>query len=245
MRKTPSKPWFAIALLGALAAGCASSKQDTGVLVVPYQLGNHRDCKALGVVSVRAELDDGAQVKEVECDAGETRFNLLKPGSYDAVVYGLDENGVRVMDSLAKGPVQTEVVGGGTTVVVDPAIELTAAPAKLQLRWDLSFGSCQSTSISSFAIRAWRSDGSQLLMETDVACSMQGQGREQYRLVPDKERGLSGDELGEVDLQAEDVHGIAMGKPVTFTFGRPGPGGEVKLSLACTDSGCKGSGQPD
>jgi hypothetical protein len=235
-----------VTLLAFATLGCGGkTKDDSGVLVAPYELGNRKDCKSLGVVSVRAELDDGAVAQEVECDAGEVRFNLLKPGHYDVVVYGLNADGVRVMDSLADGPTSVDVVGGGTTVIVDPAVKLTAAPAKLALRWNLGFGSCESSSIGSFALDAWRSDGSDLLMQTEVLCSMQGQGREQYRLVPDKQRALSGEELGEVNVQAKDVHGIAMGKPVTFNFDSPGPGREVKLSLSCGDGGCKGSGQPD
>jgi hypothetical protein len=245
MRPYRSVRWLGVVMAGAALAGCGGGKDDSGFLVVPYQLGNRKDCKSLGIVSVRAELDEGAQAQEVDCEAGQLRFNLLKPGSYDAVLYGLDQDGVRVMDSLAEGPVPVDVVGGGTTVVVDPAIKLTAAPAELALRWDLGFGSCESTSIASFELSAWRGDGSELLMQTEVACSMQGRGRDQYRSVPDKQRSLSGDELGEVEVQAKDVHGIAMGKPVTFSFPSPGPGGLVKLSLSCGDGGCKGSGQPD
>ncbi len=236
-----------ILVLTCLAASaCGKGKgEDYGVLVVPYELGNHRQCGDLGIVSVRAELDEGNLSQEVDCGAGQVRFNLLQPGHYDVVVYGVDDSGVQAMDSLAAGPVPVEVVGSGTTVVVDPAVKLTAAPAKLQLRWDLGFGSCESSSIDSFAISAWRSDGSDLLMQTKVPCSTVGKGREQYRLVPDMERALSGDELGEVDVQAQDSHGIPMGESVTFNFAPPGAGGEVKLSLNCMDGGCKGSGVPD
>jgi hypothetical protein len=237
---------FLLAAAALTTVGCGSTKhQDSGTLVVPYQLGNHRDCAALGIVSVRAELDEGALSQEVDCDAKQLRFNVLKPGHYDVIVYGIDKDGVQTMDSLAAGPVPIDVVGGGTTVVVDPAINLTAAPAKLELRWDLGFGSCDSSSIASFAVSAWRSDGSDLLMQTKVSCSMTGQGREQYRLVPDKERALSGDELGEVDVQAVDSHGFPMGEPATFSFDAPGPGGQVKLSLDCGQGRCKGSGKPD
>jgi hypothetical protein len=150
-----------------------------------------------------------------------------------------------VMDSLAGGAVKIDVVGGGTTVVVDPALKLTAAPAKLELRWAFGFGTCESTAIAHFGIGAWRSDGSDLLMETQVDCSMPGEGHGQYRTVPDMERDLSGDELGEVDVQAYDNDAIAIGEPVTFTFDVPGAGGAVKLSMNCDAGGCKGSGAAD
>lgn len=227
-------------------AGCGSDdKPDNGVLVVPFELGNRRDCDSLGVVAVRAELDDGQVVEETDCDSGQIRFNLLKPGSYDIAVYGLDENGKAVMDSLAEGQLPIDVVGGGTTVVFDPAIKLTAAPAKLLLRWELGFGSCQSTSIKSFGLVAWRGDGSDLLMETEVDCDMPGEGAAQYRAVPDEERALRGEDFGEVEVQPKDKNGIAIGKPTSFAFESPGAGGKVKLSLKCDEGGCEGSGEPD
>jgi hypothetical protein len=239
--------------IGVLALGCFSALsgcsdgggKDTGVLVVPYELGNRRDCAELEIVAVRADLDDGSFSEETGCEAGELRFNLLEPGRYDVVLYGLDEDGVEVMDSLADGPLPVDVVGGGTTVIFDPAIKLTAAPAKLDLRWDLGFGSCESAAIGSFGVVAWRGDGSDLLMETELDCETPGEGAGQYRRVPDEERELAGEELGEVEVQAYDENGIAMGEPVTFLFESPGAGGKVQLSLRCDEGGCRGSGSPD
>lgn len=233
-------------LSAALALGCgAEAGPDTGVLVVPFKLGNGRACEDLGVVSVRAELDDGDYVEEQDCAAGELRFQLLEPGPYDLVVYGLDGDGVPVMDSLAAGPLPVTVVGGGTTVVFDPPAQLTAAPAKLQLRWEFGFSSCEAAGIERFDISAWREDGSELLMISELACSTPGEGREQYRLVPDEDRELSGDELGEVEVQAYDAHGLAVGSPVVFAFDAPGAGREIELSLSCDAGGCDGSGMPD
>jgi hypothetical protein len=245
MRSRQSLRWLLL-LCGAPLASCGGSdERDTGLLVVPYELGNHRDCESLGVESVRAELDDGRYVVDGDCDADQIRFNLLEPGNYDVVVYGLDADGVPILDSLVGGPRSIDVVGDGTTVVVDPALKLTAAPAHLQLRWALGFGTCESTAIDSFGITAWRGDGSDLLMETELPCDMTGEGAAQYRLVPDDERQLRGDELGEVDVQPYDKDGIAVGDPITFTFESPGAGRKVKLSLTCDAGGCEGSGAPD
>jgi hypothetical protein len=245
MRPNRTVRWLLIACVAALAGCGAHDKKDTGVLVVPYELGNHRECADLGITTVRAELDQGDYVEEADCDAGQVRFNLIDPGNHEVVVYGLDKHDVPVMDSLADGPVKVDVVGGDTTVVVDPALKLTAAPAKLELRWAFGFGTCESTAIDHFGISAWRSDGSDLLMETAVDCTMPGEGHGQYRIVPDMERDLSGDELGEVDVQAYDKDMIAIGEPVTFMFVAPGAGGAVKLSMNCDDGGCKGSGAAD
>ena len=245
MRTGLSKRWLGV-LLAVAGIGCgAEDDPDIGMLVVPYELGNARDCESLGIVAVRAELDGGDYVEESDCDDGEVRFTLLPPGRYEAVVYGLDERGVAVMDSLVDGPAAIDVVGGGTTVVFDPPIVLTAAPAQLKLRWQFGFGSCESAAIDRFGVTAWRSDGSELLMMTDVACEMPGEGRGQYRSVPDDERELSGDELGEVEIQPYDEHELAVGDPVVFGFDSPGPGGEVRLSLDCDVGGCDGTGMAD
>ena len=233
------------ALLLALG-GCAEEKgPDEGVLVVPFELGNRKECSDLGVVGVRVELDDGELAQEVDCEAGEVRFNLLDPGRYEVRVYGLDADGVAIMDSLEDGPLTADVIGRDTTVVLDPAAMLTAAPARLMMRWQFGFGSCESAAVGGFTISAWRADGGELLMEADVPCEMPGEGREQYRLVPDDERDLSGDSVGEVDVQPYDVNDIAMGDPTTFAFDPPGAGRAVKLSLTCNGGGCDGTGKAD
>jgi hypothetical protein len=245
MRTGPTKHHWGVLLMVA-ALGCGSADEsDMGVLVVPYELGNARDCAALGIVSVRAELDGGDYTQETDCEAGEVRFNLLEPGRYDVVVYGLDEDGVAVMDSLATGTDAIDVVGSRTTVIFDPAIQLTAAPAQLALRWEFGFSSCEAAAIERFGVSAWRSDGSELLMMTEVNCSLPGEGRDQYRIVPDADRELSGDELGEVEIQPYDVHDLPIGDAVVFGFDAPGPGRTVRLSLSCDIGGCEGSGVAD
>lgn len=232
-------------IAGALGGCAADDGPDNGVLVVPFKLGNGRKCADLGIVAVRGELRGGAYLEEVDCDAGEVRFSLLPPGRFDVELFGLDRDGVAVMDSLGGEPAAIDVVGGGTAVVFDPAVKLTAAPAQLKLRWQFGFGSCESSEIDRFDIAAWREDGSELLMESELACSEPGEGRGQYRLVPDLDRELSGDVLGEVEIQAFDANDLTVGEPVVFGFEAPGPGREVKLSLTCNAGGCEGSGTLD
>lgn len=247
MGSTGRTAWLAIAMALLGAAGCAEDEaQDTsGVLVVPFALGNRKSCEDLGVTGVRVELDEGAYVQEANCDAGEVRFSRVPEGRYELVAYGLDERGVGVMDSLAAGPLPVDVIGDRTTVVLEPAVTLTAAPARLLLRWELGFGSCESAHLGGFTVSAWRGDGSELLMESAVDCDMPGEGAHQYRVVPDEARELSGDAVGEAQVQAFDVYDFAMGDPVTFTFESPGAGGKVKLSLSCDEGGCEGTGEAD
>jgi hypothetical protein len=235
-----------VVLMSWLLAGCASDEEPrTGVLVVPFELGNQRTCEELGIVAVRAELDGGDFVEEADCEAGQVRFAHLMPARYEVVLYGLDADDQAVMDSLANGPRGIHVVGNDTTVVFDPPLGLTSAPAKLELRWSFGFATCEGAGIEGFSIAAWRADGSALLMETDLPCDMPGEGRDQYREVPDVERELSGEELGEVEIQAHDEKGFPIGEAATFKFTAPGAGGEVQLSLECDTGGCNGSGKPD
>ena len=244
-RRTTGWLAIAMALLGGSGCGADERADRSGVLVVPFALGNRKSCEELAITGVRVELDEGSYVEEAECDAGEVRFSRVPEGRYDLVAYGLDERGVGVMDSLAGGSLPVDVIGNRTTVVVQPDVTLTAAPAKLLLRWDLGFGSCESANLGGFTISAWRADGSELLMESDVDCDMPGDGAQQYRLVPDEGRELSGDAVGEAQVQPFDDYDLAMGEPVTFTFDSPGAGGKVKLSLSCDEGGCQGSGQAD
>jgi len=236
----------ALTLTASPFTGCGGeSEADPGVLVVPFELGNGRSCEELGIVAVRGELDDGDFVEEVECDAGELRFAHMDAGRYKVTLYGLNEDEVPVMDSLADGPQSIQVVGEGSTVVFDPPLALTSAPARLQLRWSFGFSTCEAASIAGFSVAAWRADGSALLMESEIGCEVAGEGRGQYRLVPDLERELSGSEVGEVEVQPHDAQGFAIGESTTFTFPAPGPGAEIKISLTCDEGGCEGSGSPD
>jgi hypothetical protein len=137
------------------------------------------------------------------------------------------------------------VIGDGTTVVADRPVKLTATPAHLYLRWSFGFGSCKSSGIDLFAISVWRSDGSELLLSTELACRLDGEGSEGYRAVADPERALAGDQVGEVSVQALDRSGLELGEIVTFEFPAPGPGHDIKLSLTCEEGACTGSGHPD
>lgn len=242
-----SRALLALAVVTALGSACSGEKDpEDGVLVVPYELGNRRACDEVGVRLVRAELDDPMYVEEALCGAGgEIRFPEVAPGSYHVRLFGIDRSGFAVMDSLEGGDVPVNVVGRGTTVVAEPAVMLTSAPAHLLLRWGFGFGTCESAGIERFAITAWRADGSELLLDTDLSCEEPGEGADQYRAVPDLERELAGNEVGEVTVQPLDRNRAPLGTPMLFRFDAPGAGRFVKLSINCSEAGCAGSGTPD
>jgi hypothetical protein len=227
------------------ASACGGTAESTGTLVVPFELGNRRSCMALAVKTVRAELDDGMYMEEAPCTNGQIRFKELPPGSYRVRMFGVDASGVAVMDSLQTGDVVVHVAGNDTTVVTQPAVTLTAAPAHLLLRWDFGFGTCKGVGVDRFALKVWRGDGDELLLDASLPCNSEGDGPEQYRTVPDSTRQLGGGEVGEVSVQPLDKTGIKVGEPVMFLFDAPGPGRSIKLSLTCSDGACTGSGKPD
>jgi hypothetical protein len=234
-------------LMGGLClSACPKNADDsTGTLVVPFALGNHRSCDTVGVAKVRAEVDDDMYEQEAPCSNGQVRFKEIPAGSYKVRLFGLDAQGVAVMDSTSYGEVTVNVVGQDTTVVVHPEVVLTATPAKLLLRWNLGFGSCKGTGIDRFNVLVWRRDGDDLLLNSNLSCSTEGDGDDQYREVPDKGRALGGGDVGEVSVQPLDKTGVEMGDPVKFNFDPPGPGHTVKLSIECMDGACSGTGKPD
>ena len=235
----------ALSMHSVLAMGCGDGNGTTGTLVVPFELGNRRTCSALGVKTVRAVLDDGMFSEEAPCSNGQVRFRELPAGSYHVRLYGVDDKGVSIMDSLQSGDVVVSVVGNDTTVVTQPAVTLTAAPAQLLLRWNFGFGTCKGIGVERFVVKVWRSGGDDLLLDASVPCESEGDGPDQYRKVADRMRTLGGGESGEVTIQAMDRTSVKVGEPVMFSFEAPGAGRTIKLSLNCTEGACMGSGKPD
>jgi hypothetical protein len=226
-----------VALFGS--ASCFFEDDDEpseGTLVVPFELGNRRSCKSFGVKEVRGELNDGDYIEEVSCDLGEVRFRNVKAGTYRVRLFGLDQDGVAVMDNRQDNDTALHVIGDGTTVEADRPIKLTASPAHLFLRWSFGFGSCKSASIDRFAIEVWRDDGGELLLETEVDCETDGEGPEGYRQVTDD--GLASEQVGEVSVQPLDEGGEELGDPVLFELDSPSTGRDIELTFNCVQSVC-------
>ena len=240
-----------MALLGAAllmmsACGSEDPGPGAGTLVIPYVLGNDRSCENLGVATIRVQLDGGFMQTEVDCDGEDVRMRNVPAGLYSVEVFGLDADGVAILDSIQSGPLQQRVTGNSETTEVNPPVILTAAPARLLLRWNFGFGSCSSSGIDHFMVIAWNAaDGTEKLMEAMVPCESPGEGAGQYRTVPDEDRDLGGDSFGGVSISVIDDNGDQVGDVVSFEFDAPGRGREVKLSLTCDESGCEGSGKPD
>ncbi|MDD9943529.1 MAG: hypothetical protein OXU20_20985 [Myxococcales bacterium] len=235
-------PMALLCVLGAVA-GCreVDPEPGAGTLVIPYVLGNDRSCESLGVEYIEAELDEGFMRLEAPCDGDAVRMRNVPAGLYTIEMFGLDENRVPILDSTEGGILSQRVVGDGSTTEVNPPVLLTAAPARLLLRWDFGFGSCVSAGVKQFKIVAWDADeGTEKLMEATMLCETPGEGADQYREVPDVDRELGGDSFGGASISVIDDNGDQVGDVVSFEFEPPGRGREVRLSLTCSESGCDG-----
>jgi hypothetical protein len=234
-------------LLAALLGSCSSNddSQSTGTLVIPYELGNDKSCDALGVKTIRAVLDDMAYVQEAPCDNMQVRFKDIPAGVYKVAMFGVDDKGVDIMDSVVSGDVTVNVLGDDNTVVTKPAVTLTAAPARLFVRWTFGFGTCKGIGIDHFLVKVWRENGDDLLLSANLDCAIEGDGADQYREIMDDNRRVAGDEVGEVTVQPLDQTNTPFGDAVMFNFKAPGPGQSIKLSVKCDEGACNGSGKPD
>ena len=232
-----------------LGAGCGGDDDDggagRGTLVVPFALGNNRSCEAAGVAYVVADLNDEDYVQEAPCENGQVRFLNVPAGAYKVRISAFDDDDVEVMDNHEDSETTVHVAGGNETTEHMTAVTLTAAPAHLLVRWAFGFSTCRGASIDRFAIKVWLSGGDDLLLSQTLPCSLEGNGRDQYREIDDPERRLSGEQGGEVTIQPLDKTGVNVGPAAVFKYRAPGAGHEIRVSVECDQGACTGSGRPD
>ena len=242
------QPYVVCSLLAAACGGDddgESPGSSRGTLVVKYQLGNNRTCDSLGVKSVKAVLNGKEYPDEAPCENYELRFRDLPAGSYRVELFGVDQDGVEIMDSIDQPDTVVNLPGGDQTVVVKPDVKLSAAPAHLKVRWSFGFGTCKGAGIDSFEIALWGASGLQEVLGDTLDCLAEGEGREQYREIDDPDRNFRGDEPGEVSVQALDKNSVDIGPAAVFKFKAPGPGHDLKVTVNCESNSCTGTGKPD
>jgi hypothetical protein len=215
-----------------------------GTLVVPFELGNGKTCKDVGISKVKATLNEDEYTQNGSCSTQEVRFEGVKSGVYTLKLYGISSDGVATMDSAEQENVR---VVTDNTVKVDPAVVLVDAPAEIKLRWSLGYGNCQIWKIDHFKVKAWSEDGNKLLLDTKLACAVNKADEDNYRTIPDPDRKLDGSNVGSLQVEPDDSNGAKIGSDTLakFTFDSPVPGGVVRLSVDCDSDGCTGSGQAD
>lgn len=224
--------------LAGLAALSGCKNEDPGSLLVTYRLGNDRSCAEAGVQEIRVVLDEDNGIENsAPCAEGTVELLGLPIGTYNVDVTGIDENGVVIMDNVKDGVTKVTVKGDGKELT-PPEIALTDAPAKLQLRWDFGFTSCENAGIEAFEIEAFDDSGSENLLAAELTCTAQPDTSDGYRAVPDPERQLNGRRLGEVGIQPLDSSGAPVGDRLIFTLEPPSPGYTVSLTMECDETGC-------
>ena len=232
-------------LVGGCGGSDSKSSASSGTLVVPFQLGNNRSCDDAGVSYVVAELGNTDYVQEAPCENGQVRFLNVPAGSYEIKISAFDEEDVEVMDNHESSDGMVDVEGDNRTSEHEPAVTLTSAPAHLLVRWTFGFTTCKGASIDHFSIKAWRGGGDDLLVSKSLACNAEGSGKDQYRTIDDPDRRFSGEQAGEVTVQALDKEDVNVGPAAVFKYKAPGAGHDVRVSVECDQGACKGSGKPD
>ena len=229
-----------------LATGCEEDVPPTGTLLVPFQFGiGTATCGELGVVEVRGRLDDFYE-EEVECapedKKGQILFSEVEEGSYPLQLEGLDQAGVPAFDTPVE-PVEVRFEGDEKSMEYDGTLSLSTAPARLELRWNLGFGSCESTEIERFLIEAFSDEKGvdEALIAVELACSRTPDLDDDFRRVPDPERDVDGDRLRLIKIQSLDENGVEIGDPVLVELEPPGAGRTVQFSIECTAAGCEQS----
>jgi hypothetical protein len=237
--------------LAVQSAGCEGEAPPTGTLEVPFQFGiGTAKCGDVGVVKVTGTLDDGLYEADVTCAADEETgtilFSDVEEGNYPMQLMGLDDEGIPVVDTPVL-PVEVKFEGDKNSMEYESTVSLSTAPARLEIRWNLGFGSCQSTGIESLRIEVYRSERGtdEPLFVADLACSLAPDSDEDYRRVPDPDRDADGELLQMIRVQPLDENDVEIGDAVIFALDPPGAGRTVQLSLDCTAAGCEGTGEPD
>lgn len=239
-----------ITCLLLVATSVTACQDDTGPgsVVIPVTLGNEKSCTELGIATLFATLGEDDEEQTPCLDASrEIRFDGIPAGRYPLYVAGRNDAGVATMDSGATENLSVEVIGDGATVRLESPVRLTDAPAHLWIRWSFDFSSCDNAGIQTFRLTAFEEGGSSYLLDHQVACKVERDPATNYYYpVPDPDRVVKGNLLGEVALQPLDKGGLAIGPAVTFAFPPPGPGHDIRLSLTqCGTTGCMGTGTPD
>ncbi len=228
---------------GLMGIGCydMASVELYGSLEAPFSISyNGETCAAAGVVEVRAVLDNGEYEAVVDCEVGRIVFEDVVAGPYTLTLYGMNEEGTPIVDSLANGPLEVEVLADELVQTREPLL-LTEAAVKLRLRWDLGYGSCKSRNFKDFDIEVFDSASEKAVMRSDIACNTAGIGEEEYRIVPDRKRKLVGPIFDSIVVKPVAKNGGALGESFTVSYEEiefPGPGDTVSLSIKCSQNAC-------
>jgi hypothetical protein len=157
MRRSAMLCTLVALVLGAAALGCSSDGQPGGSLLVNWRVGG-ATCTNAGLEWVDVELLLPARpahveelrevwdVTRVRCDAGQTTFTEVVPGSYDVRVLGYprtktaDGTQLTRADATYEGEALNVGVRSATEARLSSAIVLAARKGAIYLNWKFSNG---------------------------------------------------------------------------------------------------------
>lgn len=217
----------------AFSTACADDEQPVSA-TLPYQIGAGLSCQQSKVTTLRAVLGAAReQVFEGPCDdTGKLAVNGVRKGTWPLVLEGVDAQGAVIMRSTigAAAVPRVELLADGATL---PRLTLANVPAKMQLRWNLGFGSCETLNIKGFMVQAWDQSKGRMLMSGTIECGAPVVN-DTFRALPDPQGLLSGSELRALSIQPLLVNGQGFGDAVQVDLqSPPGPGYIVRVSLTC------------
>lgn len=219
--------------LSLLTLTTACDGNDVYVASVPYQLGAGMTCQQANIVKLRVKLGKLAdQVFEGACDdTGSLTLDGVQEGEWSMIVEAIDAKGVVTMSSnVATAP---PTVDFNQNEQVTPRMTLASVPAKVKLRWNLGFGTCDNMGLQGFGVQAWDESNARLLLSGSIDCKAPLDA-ESFRVLADPNGLLSGSDLRALTIQPLSTNGQDFGGPISVNLpAAPGPGYSVEVSFNC------------
>lgn len=225
---------FGFLSLLTLATACEGDEQYTAS--VPYQLGAGMTCQQANIVKLRVKLGKLAdQVFEGACDdTGSLTLDGVQEGEWSMVVEAIDAKGIVTMSSsVATTP---PVVNFRENDFVTPRMTLASVPAKVKLRWNLGFDTCEKMELKGFRVQAWDQSEARLLLSGSIPCNAPLDAQS-FRDLADPNGLLSGSDLQALTIQPFLNNEQDFGAPIQVKLpAPPGPGYAVEVSFNCVAS---------
>ncbi len=237
-------------LLTALAlAGCT---QDPGNVEIPFSIGAASvTCETANVATVEMTLteisDEGGEEPleyqgSAPCTDGSVSFTGIAASNYEVAAVGLSSDGLATWDNQDPSSLKKIEALAGQDVTTDE-VRMTPTPARILVRWELTKGGaqvqCSGVATKQFQVSAFDENGFNALLIADpIDCDAE-QAESPYHVIPDPDRSVAGDSLGQIDITPQDAQGNPVGSPSTVVLDQPpGFGVSVRVVVKCVDDEC-------
>ena len=248
-----SATWASIATITTLILmGCYEMDPGRGAMKASFSIDNNGlTCDPAGVTSIKAVLDDGVNSYEATADCADHEIVMenIPSGSYDLFVYGLNDKGVALVDSLEYDDLYADIVANRIAVPSVQTIKLTEVAVQIRARWSVGYYTCKNLDIEDFLIEVMGPDSDKPILEAKLDCTKDGTEEGQFRVVSDKKRELAKHYFDRITIRALGKKKKPLGEAFDVTFDvvenpgegevtNPGPGGHIDLSFKCSEFGC-------